>query len=354
MAEQELNKSNQSGELRAQAEVLLSQGRAQLADIQRALGSLTGAGALQARLTGVAAQTSAAISQLNQVLGGPASTLHRADLMALESVVHSSEATALVTEATAHAAEAARTRAVVTTSAATRDEVKSLEQDMFEHKIFDAYLHFSSPEDEAAYREREAEAHKYIDQQLARGTPEGDLNAGGGLQGQMLDAHAHGAGDSPDFMPRWNALAEKTQRQRTAMRAAGQSTEEYDRNLKASVRRFLKDEAHLSDAEIDKRLAEVADPLDAVKPYLKDDKESRHLEKMTTTMAVAAHTAASALPRVVASDDTPTEAPTTITVDAVTAKLKAAGVQMSDTASTGHGLAIQKPAAKTELGVAPN
>ena len=86
---------------------------------------------------------------------------------------------------------------VVAASAETRQETSALAHDVFDRHIFDRYLHFSSPEDEAEFRKREADAKKYIHDQLALGTPTGNLNAGGGELGYMLDAHAHGAGDSP-------------------------------------------------------------------------------------------------------------------------------------------------------------
>jgi hypothetical protein len=351
MSEQEPNKPNPSVKLRAQAEVLLSQAKAQLADIQHALRDASGDNALQSRLSGVAAQTGAAMAQISLALNGPASALRPSDLAALEGVVHSSETTTLLAEA---ATQAALARNVAVTAAANRAETQSVAHDLFDRKIFDAYLHFASPEDEADYRKREAEARKYVEAQLAKHTPEGDLNASGGTLGQMFDAHAHGAGASPDFMPRFNALAETAQHQRAAMQAAGQSTAEYDRNIAASVRRFLKDEKHLSDAEIDKLLTNGGDPLEVVKPFIKDDADSRHLEKITTTMTEAAHTATTALPRVVADNEASgPKAPLTIDPDAINAKLQAAGLQTDvDAEATGHGLATTKPAGKqaAELG----
>jgi hypothetical protein len=314
------------------------------------LGEVTGDSVLQSRLADAGAQTGAAAAELSLALSSP-SALGQIDLSALASVVQSGEASALKAEAAAAATRAELLRNVAVTSAATRQEVQSLSQDLFERKIFDAYLHFASPEDEADYRKREAAAHKYIDQQLAKNTPEGDLNAGGGMMGQMLDAHAHGAGDSPDFLPRWNALVEKTERQHAAMRAAGQSTEEYDRNLNASVRRFLKAKG-LSDAEIDKRPAASNNPLDAVKPYLKNDKDSRDLEQKTQ---LSSHVEAVASPQSVTRAETAdatmnSDVPLTINPDAMSTKLKAKGLQMpGDGETTGHGLSVQRPAAKTAL-----
>lgn len=259
-------KKENTEQLRAQAALLLSQARSQAADIHRALEALRGDAGLQSELSGVAAELSGAISDLQSAL--QSGTVRAADLMAIKSIVQSGSVASILSQASAQAASQVSAQAAATvaaTAADTRRETQTLAQDVFEKKIFDRYLHFSSPEDQAEYRKREAEAKRYIDAQLARKTPEGDLNAGGGMIGQMLDAHAHGAGDSPDFLPRWNALVEKTTKQRAAMHAAGQKTEEFDRNLNTAVRRFLKAKG-LTDAEIDARLASGRDPLEAVKP----------------------------------------------------------------------------------------
>ena len=236
------------------------------------------------------------------------------------------------------------------TSAESRSEVQSLSHDVFTDHLFDAYLRFSSPQDEADFHKRSAEAQKYIDRQLARHTPEGDLNADGGMIGEMLDLHAHGAGSSPDFMPRWNSLVEKAERQRAAMRANGQSTDEFDRNLKDSVRRFLKAKG-LSDAEIDQRLAATDDPLKLVKPYMANDDASRKLEDKLD-LTTQRTTGPQSLPQVVASDETTTPAvPQTSDLDAISARLKAHGVQIADNGSSGHGLYVQKPQPSTGQGI---
>jgi hypothetical protein len=353
MADSEQNKDHSAEQLRAQAEMLLSQARTQLAEIQRALGAVVGDSALQSRLAALAGEISGAIGALSQAIHAPGATLRPVDLMALDGMVHSSETAALLAQATAQASavSAIQMQAVAAAAAATREETQIVAADMFDRHLFDAYLHFSSAEDEAEFRRREAEARKYIDAQLARRTPEGDLNAGGGMLGIMLDAHTHGAGDSPDFMPRWNALVEKTQRQRAAMQAAGQSTAEFDRTLATSCRRFLEAKG-LSDAEIDRRLAGSASPLEAARTLLGQDHDSRRLENQ---MELAARPAAASqpLPQVEASE-TPAlpAAPATINVDAMSAKLKAAGVLITDDAAADHGLTIQKPAGKPGPGVA--
>jgi len=342
-------------QLRAQAALLLSQARAQSVDIQRVLSTLGGDNPLKSRLASAAAHVADVANMLAQALGSSTFPLHGADLIALGDIVHSGETSALVTEATTQAVTAAtQTAAVTATSADTRREVQSLEHDMFDQKIFDPYLHFSSPADEATFRKRQVEDQKYVHAQLARHTPEGDLNAGGGMIDSMLNADAHGAGDSPEFMPRWNALVDKTMRQHTAMRAAGQSTAEFDSRLMASVRSFLKAKG-LSNTEIDQRLAGSANPLDAVKPFLKNDRDSQTLlEKLDQkTEAVGSKYCFQPLPCVGAGATVPTQdAQLGIDFAAVAAKLNASGVPTSDTAgdTPAHGLTIVKPNAKAGQG----
>ncbi len=155
--------------------------------------------------------------------------------------------------------------------------VERMTADLFDRHEFDADVarHTHGAELEA-FKRREAEDEKYIREQSARHTPEGDLNASGKMQGYMLDANAHGAGDNPDFLKKWNELKEKTDRLRHSMRAAGQSTEEYDTHIRENVATFLKAKG-LSDEQIKDALAKNENPLDAVKPYLGSDQESQSL-----------------------------------------------------------------------------
>jgi len=251
--------------LAAQAELA-----ATLADLRRSAGEGTDAGliaecedqrvALLALQQGLASASPAALQTMRREVA--------AAIGASQAVLQQ------VRVATAGAAgESAQLAAA---SAATRREVQSLHADLFEHRIFDGNLRFTSNEDEEAYRRREAEVRKDMEQQLAANTPEGNLNAAGAAMGQMLDAHAHGAGNSPDFLPRWNRLVDTTHKHREALRTEGRSTEEFDRNLGSSVRRYLRDKG-LSDAEIEAKLAVVTDPLDAVRPYLRTEQDMESL-----------------------------------------------------------------------------
>ncbi len=83
MAEPGQDKTQPIDNLRAQAEGLLAQAHAQMADIQRVLGTLVDDDGLQTRLTEVATQISGAITALSQALSGPDFGLRRADLLAL-------------------------------------------------------------------------------------------------------------------------------------------------------------------------------------------------------------------------------------------------------------------------------
>lgn len=179
-------------------------------------------------------------------------------------------------------------------SAATRRQVEDLSRDIYERRIFDPYLSFVSQEDETEYRRREAETKAYIDAELAKDTPEGDLNAAGATQGQMLDAAAHGADESPEFKERWEALEKTAREQREAVRAAGGSTEEYDKRVEDSVRRFLRSKG-LTEEQIDQAIAATSgDPLQAVKPYLENDKDAQAIERDTRAAGPAIESVATA------------------------------------------------------------
>lgn len=341
--------------LQDQAEALLTLAHAQMADLQGALATLTGDDGLRDRLVAAASQMDGAIGTLSQALRGPSFALRRADLLALQGVVQSYQTTALLTQVAVQSGGSGRAEALGATSTALHAETRALAHDVFGRRIFDPYLRFTSAEDEEAFRKREAEARQYIEAQLARGTPEGNLNAGAGMAGYMLDAHAHGAGNSPDFMPRWNALVDKLERQRAAMRAAGQSTEECDHHLRANVRQYLKKMAGLSDTEIDARLDRMTSPLEAVTPFLGKDRASHKLEETALIIADTARTKPEDLPRVERMDAA-TAAAAALTIDPETmrARLKAAGILTDATPEqvSGHGLTAQKPVGRPRPGPA--
>jgi hypothetical protein len=91
-------------------------------------------------------------------------------------------------------------------SEAAHHKVATFVHDFYVRKIFDPYLRFGSPEDEAAYRKREAERERAIKEALAEGTPEGNLRASQLAVEQLKDAGAHGADRSPQYQPALDAL----------------------------------------------------------------------------------------------------------------------------------------------------
>lgn len=155
-------------------------------------------------------------------------------------------------------AVAASSLGLAGSAAAARQEVTNAMANM---RQFDAYLHFSSAEDEAEYHRREAERRAYIEAELAKGTPQGALNANGAAIGQMLDAGAHGASDSPEFQNQLSRLTGTYRGTAAAIRAGGGSTTEADQRLANDVRETLRRRGK-SDAEIDAMFAaNGGDPL---------------------------------------------------------------------------------------------
>ncbi len=107
------------------------------------------------------------------------------------------------------------------TTARTRAAVERIGEDLFERKIFDPYLRFASEEEERAYRQREAERQEYIRRELAKGTPEGTLNATNATLAQIDDAGAHGADRSPEYARMRSDAINAQEDQLAAIRRAG-------------------------------------------------------------------------------------------------------------------------------------
>ena len=164
-----------------------------------------------------------AIAELMQAGGDPAiiaeTRMQMPGLAELRQQVAVSSGSALISlradinaasGASASAAQQARVAATNAASSMAADAIKraearqaimSIGQDVFEQKVFDSYLRFSSAEDEAAYRKRERENKEAMDRESAKGTLQGDRNAAAILERQILDAGAHGANASPDYAP---------------------------------------------------------------------------------------------------------------------------------------------------------
>ena len=97
----------------------------------------------------------------------------------------------------------------------TRDTIAALSTDLFERRVFDPYLRFTSTDEESEYRRREEERQAYIRVELAKGTPEGTLNAANATVDQIKDAGAHGADRSPEYQRIFNE-AIRAQNEQTA------------------------------------------------------------------------------------------------------------------------------------------
>lgn len=328
----------QETQARAAAADMLGRVKSARSELQLALSRAIGSSA-EPQLAEIIAHLAGAEAELTQSLDVPSASRATIDLAGIARLIRASEATAAAALQTASGEAASRAmQDVAITAAATRQEVEDLSQALFQRRLFDPYLRFASAAEEVEYRAREAERQRAIADQLARRTPEGDLRAGGLVAGQMLDAHAHGAGASGDFLPRWERLTATLHRQRQAMQAAGQSTAAFDRGIAADTRHFLRSKG-LSDAEIDARLATMA-PLDLVKPYLASEREVRAVERTTWR---SAYDAAAPLQIVSADQAAPaadSPAPGAIDLGVMTAKLRTAGVQVETDASqaSGHGL----------------
>lgn len=184
----------------------------------------------------------------------------RAEVVASVAASQASSQLARTSAAMAQAAEVA----LHTASAAAHREVSALAHDFYDKKIFDPYLRFSSEEDEQAYRKREAEREQYIRDQLAKGTPDGNLNAARVMKEQMGDAGAHGADASPDFQNRLDAL-----------NAA-------DNNLSAAI-------AAEKVGAPAKQASEVVDPLDDIAPQL-DETSKKALAQFRAVGIVVSET----------------------------------------------------------------
>lgn len=118
--------------------------------------------------------------------------------------------------ATGHTAEMALHEA----QAEARRVTGNFVHDFYERKIFDKYLDFASPEDERAYREREEAYRRAIEEERAKGTPEGQLRALELQRAQLLDAGAHGAADSPQYQ----SMLDENQAARDALASAVKAT----------------------------------------------------------------------------------------------------------------------------------
>lgn len=179
-----------------------------------------------AELTRIGASTGIAQSQLLK-LSVLQREISKADGPALVAIYANVAGLIAVTQAIVQQGRDAAGRAEVneTTLAAvnarTRETVQRIAGDLFERRIFDPYLQFASPEEEEAYRKREAGRQEYINRELSKGTPHGNLNASNAVLAQIDDAGSHGADQSPDFDKLRGEAVDTIKAQRDAMQGAG-------------------------------------------------------------------------------------------------------------------------------------
>lgn len=162
-------------------------------DIANAIAELARSGADSAAL----ANQGHALQQLQRTVG----SANLGGLLSLRSEVAaaSSSATALANQAISTAAIAITANANLSPTERARASIAALSRDLFENKVLDPYLQFTSAKDEEDYRKRERERKEEIDRAMALGTPEGVRRAGELAEDQLRDAGAHRADRSPEF-----------------------------------------------------------------------------------------------------------------------------------------------------------
>jgi hypothetical protein len=141
-----------------------------------------------------------------------------------EIVATASAAQAVAQQSRANAVTNDRMAELRDVTNAARQTIGDVAHDLFEKKKLDPYLQFDSAQDEADYRKREAERQAYIKAELAKGTPEGALNANNATKAQLNDARDHGADRSPDFAGMLTATEDVVRTLRSAMPSEGVPT----------------------------------------------------------------------------------------------------------------------------------
>lgn len=162
-------------------------------DLERAIGELMQSGAG----TGAAQSQLLKVGQLMRVIGSADAHTLAAMQASVAGLVGEAQAIVQQGREAANRTDDGDTLAAV--DARTGATVQRISADLFERKIFDPYLRFDNAEEEAEYRKREAEREAYIKRELAKGTPEGSLNATNAAIDQIKDAGRYGADQSPDY-----------------------------------------------------------------------------------------------------------------------------------------------------------
>lgn len=139
---------------------------------------------------------------------------------------------------------------------------------MHDLRQYDHLLQFDSDEDRTAYAEREADRRRRYDEEMAKGTPEGQFHAGGEALGQMADVAAHGGSTDPALMQRMDELAASLTKLREQMPAA--EVEKFDERRRDDLREIMRSKGK-SDAEIDAFLATHPNPIEATKTFVTEN-----------------------------------------------------------------------------------
>jgi hypothetical protein len=115
----------------------------------------------------------------------------------MEVVAAASSATAVAQQAAGEISAAPGDQ--LTRAEAARRTIETVGRELFDERVLDPYLKFTSKEDEDAYRKREQERRDAYDRAMALNTPDGNRRAIQISREQLQDAGAHGADQSPDY-----------------------------------------------------------------------------------------------------------------------------------------------------------
>jgi hypothetical protein len=162
-------------------------------DIANAIAELARSGADASALT----SQSYALQQLQKQVG----SANLGSLLALRSDVTATaaSASALANQMVTTTTNAAAANANLTPAQRARANIEAIGRDLFERRVLDPYLRFTSAEEEEAYRKRERERAEAFDREMAKGTSEGDRRALQIQKAQLDDAKAHGAEGAPEL-----------------------------------------------------------------------------------------------------------------------------------------------------------
>lgn len=222
-------------------------------------------------------------------------------------------------------------------------------------KDFEPYLHFANAQDEADYRRREEERRARIAEEQAKGTPQGDLNASGAAVGQMADAAAHGAGDSPEFQRRWDKLTASTEALRTQLIREGKDVSEFDKHLREDLRAIMRAKG-VPDTQIDALLAAHRDnPMDAMKEFVAEQKGVISEREITDLTRKAQAYKEEAAEKTTAARATGPARPTDIPAAALDAMadLKALGTSVANhdvSEPPSHGIIVSSSGTSRQVG----